>query len=168
MSTIQKVNFEPVSNLLHVQTKDFGLADPTLANPLNALALVDGEWMTLDASNKLVRACNVATAGNAATGPSWVYWAEKGRTDVQAGGNRKGPVFWLGEWEADTRIYLSTSMTQLGLVSVASVDIGGKIVSALVDNGTFASAGAGVTVGIITRLPATNNGKLRIRGGMFF
>jgi hypothetical protein len=75
---------------------------------------------------------------------------------------------WLGQWEADTRIFLVTNMVMGGLVSVSSVNLNGKIVSALVANGTIAAAGAGITVGFITRLPAANGGKLRLRGGMLF
>ena len=168
MSTVQKVNFEPVSNVMHIQTRDFPLVDPTLANPLNAEALVDGEWMAITTTYKMDRAAVIATAGNAATVQSYPYWMEKGRYDVQAQAERKGAVLWLGQWEFDTRLFLVTSMTMGGLVSVSSVDLGGKIVAGLIDNGTIGSAGSGITVGYVTRLPANNGGKLRIRGGMLY
>jgi hypothetical protein len=171
MSTVQKVNFEPVSNVMHIQTRDFPLVDPTIANPYNADALVDGEWMSITSAYKMQRAASVAAAGNAATAHSWPYWMEKGRYDVQAQAERKGAILWLGQWEFDTRIYLETGMTQGGLVSVSSIQPGGagtKIYCGLVNNGTIASPLTGITVGYITRLPATNGGKLRIRGGMLF
>jgi hypothetical protein len=168
MSSVEKINFEPRSNLMHLQTRDFALVDPTLVNPLNALATVDGEWMEITATYKMQRAANIAAAGNAATAQSYPLWAERGRTDVQARCTRAAPVLWLGQWEADTRIFLVTNMVMGGLVSVSSVNLNGKIVSALVANGTIAAAGAGITVGFITRLPAANGGKLRLRGGMLF
>jgi hypothetical protein len=170
MSTVQKVNFETVSNLMHLQTRDFPLVDPDLANPFNANALVDGEWMTLTSANKMQRAVDVVggSPGDAATLPSWPLWAERGRTDVQARGERASTLLYLGQWEFDTRIFNATSMVLLGRVSVAVIALGGKQYSGLVANGTVASPGSGITVGIITRLPATNGGKLRIRGGIFF
>lgn len=172
MSTIQKLNFEPVSNVMHIQTRDFPLVDPTLANPLQANALVDGEWMEITSAYKMQRACDIATTGNAATNQSYPLWAERGRTDVQAMGERKSTLLWLGLWEYDTRVYLATSMVQGGRVRVESVQFGGgtgPIYSALVHGGTIATpAGSGPTVGFITRLAANNGGKLRIRGGMLF
>jgi len=168
MSTVLKTNFEPRSNLMNLQTRDFPLVDPTLVNPLSALATVDGEWMEVTSAYKMQRAADVASAGNAATAQSYPLWAERGRTDIQARGTRAAPVIWLGQWEADTRIFLVTSMVMGGCVSVSSVDLAGKICSGLVANGTIASVGGGITVGYITRLPATNGGKLRIRGGMLF
>jgi hypothetical protein len=41
MSTIQRVNFEPISDLLKTQIRDYALADKTIADPLNASPL----WM---------------------------------------------------------------------------------------------------------------------------
>ena len=95
-------------------------------------------------------------------------WAEKGRYDVQSLGERGAPLIYLGEWEFDTRVYDAAGMTVGGLVSVSSIDIGGTIYAGLVDNGTIGSPGAGISVGVVTRLPTSNGGKLRIRGGMFF
>ena len=168
MSTIAKVNFEPKSNLLNLEVRNFSYADKSLANPQTATALIDGEWMTLDASYKLVRAADISAAGNAATAPSWPLWAEKGRYDVQSLGEPGGPVVYLGAWEADTTVFDASGMTVGGYVSVSSVDIGGTIYSGLVANGTAGTPGAGVTVGVVTRLPTANGGKLRIRGGNFY
>jgi hypothetical protein len=170
MSTVQKVNFEPVSNLMHLQTRAFPLVDPDLANPFNANALVDGEWMVLTTAYKMQRAVDVVggSPGDAATAPSFPLWDEKGRSDVQAMGERKASLIYLGNWEFDSRIYLATSMVVNGLVSVAVVALGGKQYSGLIANGTLGSPGAGITVGMITRLPTSNGGKLRLRGGMFF
>lgn len=169
MSTVQKVNFEPVRNILHVQTAAFALANASLARPDVTNAVVDGEWMALDASDRLIRAADISqVAGTAATAPSYPLWSEKGRTDAQAMAEPRKSVLYLGPWEYNTRIFNATSMVLNGLVSVAVVELGGVRYSGLVANGTFASAGTGITVGIVTKLPASNGGRLRIRGGMFF
>ena len=56
MSTIQKVNFSPVSDILPLHRRVFPLVIPALANPLNALCLYDGEWMFVTAAGQLQRA----------------------------------------------------------------------------------------------------------------
>src|ERR1700761_3351593 len=103
MSTVQKVNFEPVSDINPIHRRDIPLADPTLASPGNAVCLVDGEWMTLDSNSKLVRATDVTAVGNAATKLSFPLFAERGRYDVQAMAERKMPVLFLGQYEFETR-----------------------------------------------------------------
>ncbi len=168
MSSVAKVNFEPVSNVLAIQTRSMTLADPELANPLGANPLVDGEWLSYDGAGKAIRAADISSGGNAAAAISWPVWAEKGRYDNQALGERKKSVIYLGAWEFDTRIYVATSMAVGHRVAVASITINGVIYAGLVDNGTMASPGAGITVGVVTRLPAANGNKLRIRGGVFF
>lgn len=174
MSTVMRVNFEPVSDILPVQARDFPLADPNLANPLNAVALVDGEWMTLNASYQIVRASDVATPGAEATLQSFPLWAERGRYDVQAIANRKMPILYLGGWEFDTRIFDAAAAigtgsaitTVLQPVKVATITLGGRNYTGLVGSDN-ADAGA-IRVGYVTRLPANNGGKLRIRGGTLF
>jgi len=168
MSTVQKVNFEPVSNLMQLQTRDFPLVDPDLANPYNAECLVDGEWMSITTEYKMERAADISTAGNAAAAQSYPLWAERGRYDVQALGERKASLIWLGMWEFDSRIFLATTMAVGRRVAVASITIGTRIYAGLVDNGTIGTPGGGITVGFITRMPSSNGGKLRIRGGMLY
>lgn len=168
MSTVQKVNFEPVSNLMQLQTRDFPLVDPDLANPYNALCLVDGEWVSITSEYRIQRAADVSSDGNAAAAQSYALWNERGRYDVQAMGERKTTLIWLGAWEFDTRIFVATSMTLGGLVSVSSFTLGTRRYAGLVNNGTIGTPGAGISVAFVTRLPANNGGKLRIRGGMLF
>jgi hypothetical protein len=166
MSTIQKVNFEIVSDLLKNQVRDFALADKTIAEPLNTTALVDGEWFIIDSSYKAARATAINAANNVATQTSYVVWSERGRTDVLAMAQRKVPLIFLGDFEADTRIFDATAtpsggaaITTVGQpLKVASIDIGGKIVCGLV--GAVAGDGEPI-VGRVTRLPANNGGKLR-------
>lgn len=176
MSTVMKVNFEPVRDVLPVQRAVFPLADPNLADPLNAAALVDGEWVTLDSSYKLVRAADIASAGNvpAANARPFPVWNERGRTDVQALGERRTVVLWLGAWEFDTRIYSdvvvgSGAVFALGApVKVASITIGSRNYCGLVGSQDSDSAAGVYWVGFVTKLPTDNGGKLRIRGGMAF
>lgn len=179
MSTIQKVNFEPVSNMMQVQTRDFQLADGQLVNPLNSLVLIDGEWMNFDSAGKLVRAADVTAAeGTAASAISYPLWAEQGRTDIQAQGNRKAPLLWGGWWEFDTRVFKTTGVgaltdiTAVGqAVTVGVIVIGSrKYVGIAGHDGGPQVGGTDVTpiVGYVTRLPVNNGGKLRIRGGTLY
>lgn len=172
MSTIQRVNFAPVSDVLPITRRDFPMADPTLANPLNPLALIDGEWVTLNTSYQILRPMSIAGAGNPATVRSFPLWAEKGRYDVQANSGRKTPVIWLGgdsEW--DTRVFDASAVVGSGAaittvmqpVKVASVSINGVIYSGLVGSG--GASDSNPIVGYVTRLPANNGGQLRIRTG---
>lgn len=163
MSTIQRINFEPVSDLLKTQVRDFALADKTIAEPLNTTALVDGEWFILNSSYQAARATAINAASNVATQTSYPVFAERGRSDVLAQSGRKVPLIFMGDYEADTRIFDAAlvvaggaAITTVGQpLKVASIDIGGKIVCGLVG---WAS---GVIVGRVTRLPANNGGKLR-------
>ena len=171
MSTVQRVNFTPVSDVLGINRRDFPLADPTLASPLNAAALVDGEWMILNTSYQIQRAASISGAGNQATVRAFPLWAEKGRYDVQANSARKTVLIWLGESEWDTRIFDATAVVHSGAaittvmqpLKVASITLGSTIYVGLV--GSAGSADADPIVGYVTRLPANNGGKLRFRSG---
>lgn len=166
MATIQRINFELVSDILKDQVRDFALADKTIADPLNANAFVDGEWFIIDASYKAARAVAINAADNLATQTSYPIFAERGRSDVLASSQRKVPLIFMGEWEADTRLFDATKAIGGGAIinavgmplKVASITIGGKIVSGLV--GAVAGDGEPI-VGRVTRLPTNNGGKLR-------
>lgn len=172
MSTVMKVNFEPARDVLGVERGVFPLADGDLANPLNAVALVDGEWLTLDANYQLVRATDVASADDEASARSWPHWNERGRTDVQAIGERRTVVLWGGFWEFDTRIYEDgvvgggLALALLNPVKVVTITIGTRNYSGLM--GSQASDSSVVWVGYVTKMPADNGGKLRVRGGMLY
>ncbi len=114
MSTVHKVNFEPRTSVLSLLVRDYPLADPTLANPLNAVAFVDGEWFVV-VNKKAQRAADItvlgtAGAGGRATIPSFPIWAERGRTDVQAMASTKVPLARGSDWEADVRIFDATAV----------------------------------------------------------
>lgn len=176
MSTVQKINFEPVSDLMKVWRRDFALADKTLADPLNAVALVDGEWMVLDSNYNIVRAAAIATLGTAGAGgratlKAFPLFAERGRYDVRAQATPKMPVIFQGDWEFDTRIFNATDVVASGAaittvlqpVKVATVAIGSRNYCGLVGHG--GAADTAPVAGYVTRLPANNGGKLRVMSG---
>jgi hypothetical protein len=171
MSTVQKVNLEPCTDVLPLWKKDLPLADKTLADPLNALALVDGEWMVLNSSYQWVRAADVSGAGNAATLRSFVLWNERGRSDRLGMADRKTTCLFRGEFEADTRIYDAAAVVGSGAaiasvmqpLKVASITIGSRVYAGLVGHG--GSADTSPVIGYVTRLPSSNGGKLRFISG---
>lgn len=179
MSTVQRVNFEPVTDINPIHRRDFPLADKTLSDPGNGSCLVDGEWMTLDNTvgnsfGKLVRAASIALAdiGIVATVLSFPLFAERGRYDVQALSERKMPILFLGQYEFNTRIFDAAAnigghgnaaiTTMLQPVKVAGITLGsrqyvGLIGAAYADNDPI--------VGYVTRLPSGNGGQLRFMSG---
>lgn len=174
MSTVQRVNFEPVREVLPVQRANFPLADPTIADPLNAVALVDGEWLKLNTTGTAIqRAADVTTPADLGIGLMYPCWNERGRSDVLATGERRTVILWIGGWEFDTRIYDAAAVVSGGAaitaidqpVKVATITISGRNYVGLVG----AQAGdADQWVGYVTKLPTNNGGKLRIRGGMLY
>jgi hypothetical protein len=171
MSTLQNVNFEPVSDMMPVVRRNFPLADKTLIQPLNANVLVDGEWMKINSSGQLLRATTIGTPGNEPGNYDFLLvpsWAERGRTDIQASSDKVYPVLWMGFWEFDTRIFdasavvgTGAAITQVGQpLKVATITFGGRNFSGLV-GAVYNEAAPVKFVGYVTRLPAQNNGKLR-------
>ena len=166
MSTVERVNLEPLSDILHTQRRDYALADPALSDPVNALALVDGEWMVVNNDYKLERAADVGSAGNVASRTSYVLFFERGRYDGRAMAETKADVIQFGDYEADTRIYDATAALSGGAaitfsgqpLKVASITIGSRVYAGLV--GAVAGDGEPI-VARVTRLPASNGGKLR-------
>lgn len=175
MSTLQNVNFEPISDMLPTTRRNFPLADKTLIQPLNANVIVDGEWMTINSAGQLLRATTIGSVGNEPGNYTFILvpsWAERGRTDIQATADKQYPVIWDGTWEFDTRIFdaaavvgTGAAITQVGQpLKVATITFGGRNFSGLV-GATFNEAAPAKFVGYVTRLPAQNNGKLRFIKG---
>lgn len=168
MSTVERVNLEPASDILATQRRDFALADASLSDPLNAVALVDGEWMVVTTEYKLARATSIVAAnGTPATQTGYVLFAERGRYDVRAMSEKKMPVVFMGDYEADTRIYDAAqvatangaAITFAGQpLQVATITIGTRKYTGLVGHN---GAAGGAIVARVTRLPASNGGKLR-------
>lgn len=175
MSTLAKVNFEPLSDILPVHRRDFALADKTLANPLNAVALVDGEWMTINSSLQALRATDVTTPGAEPGNYTFLLnptFAERGRYDTQAIAGTKFPLLWLGEYEFDTRIFDATTVVGTGAaitlvgqpLKVATITLSGRNFTGLV-GAVYNEAAPTKFVGYVTRLPTNNSGKLRFVKG---
>lgn len=171
MSTVGRINFEPVTDILPVQRRDFPLADPTLADPTSATALYDGEWMTINSSYQAARAAAIGAPGTLATTRTFPVFAERGRYDVQAMSERKVPLLFLGDYEFDTRIFDATVALGSGAaitavlqpLKVATITIGSRNYVGLVGHG--GSADTDPVAGFVTRLPSANGNKLRfIRG----
>jgi hypothetical protein len=174
MSTVQKVNFEPHRDVMPVVRADYALADPTLADPGNAVALTDGEWMTLNAASRLVRGSVIGTPGDLSLTLTWPLWAERGRTDFQAMADRKMPILWMNPWEFNTRIFDATAALGSGAaitamfqpLKVATITLGSRNYTGLVGHG--GGGDSDIIVGHVTKLPAVNGGKLRLRGGNLY
>lgn len=167
-STIQKVNFEPVSDILPIWRRDFSLADKTLADPNNALCIIDGEFLTLDTNYKLIRACDVTNGSAVAAVKSFPCFSERGRSDRMGMSEKKTDVLFRGEWEFDTRVFDAAAgshpiTTPLQGVKAATITIGTRNFVGLIGHG--GSADTDPVVGYVTRLPASNGGKLRLISG---
>jgi hypothetical protein len=140
------VNFELVTEVQGLLRRDFPVADRTLVNPNNANPLMDGEFMNLDSSYKVIRGVD-SSFGMA-------LFVERGRMDVQAIG--KATVLMGGAYEADTRVFTTTSLA-LGCKLQISASVS---VDSLTKSG-LALYSSGEVIGYCTRLPANNGGKLR-------
>ena len=172
MSTVQKINFELVTDILPIQRRDFPLANRALANASDgANCLYDGEWLTLDSSYKLIRATDFTNTNSVAAKRSFPLWAERGRYDVLAMSEHKMPILFGGFFEADTRIFSLTANGGFWVtinaimqpLKVGTVTIGSRNFSGLV--GHNGSADSDPIVGYVTKLPVTNSGKLRFITG---
>jgi len=171
MSTLSRINFEPVSDILPVWRRDLPLADPTLADPTNAVCLVDGEWVTLNSAYKWIRASTIGTGGNLATLISFPVFHEKGRSDRMGTTSKLTTALMLGHYEFDTRIFdASVALgsgaaitTVLQGLKVATITFSSRNFTGLVGHG--GSADTSPIVGYVTKLPASNGGKLRFIAG---
>lgn len=145
-------NFVLVSELQTTQRRDFFMADTTLLNPLATNALLDGEWLELDANYKLARG---AGAGSPAVFP---VHTERGRYDTQALG--KANVLFMGEFEVDTKIVNTAALVVGDHLKVGDVTIGGQTKRGVLRATGGVGATTEVIVGVVTRLYA---GQTKIR-----
>jgi hypothetical protein len=175
MSTVQRVNFEPMSDMITVTRRNFPVVDRTLIDPFNANVYLDGEWMVVTNEQKIQRATDLALDGakvsyNGNIVPPYLWWNERGRTDVQALGS--GTLLYAGWYEGETRIFKATAkqdgnapeqypaISYVGQpLQVATITVGTRVLSGLVG----AVDATVMIVGFVTRLPATNGGKLRFQ-----
>lgn len=139
-------NFRLVTPIEWVYRRDLTLADRTLVNPNGSNPLLDGEWLQYDTAKKAIRSGGLTL--------SWVVFAERGRTDVQALG--KVPVLYIGKYEADTLIFDSASLAHGSPLMVADVTYDTQTRS-----GLKLQAASALTIGYVTRMPSINGQKLR-------
>lgn len=148
------LDFKLVSEFQTVQRRSFELTAPAILNPLNVRPLVVGEFLELDSAYKMARGGdNAGNLTDEATVPSFCYFAEQGRSEVQA--IQKGPFLYIGGYEADTKIMDATGLAVGDELAVFDLDIGGVIRRGLGEQS------AGFVIGYVTRLPGVNNGFLR-------
>jgi len=145
-------NFKLVSEFQTIHRRPFELADPALLNPNNANPLLDGEFLQHTTAYKMARGTGVAAV------PSFAYFAERGRYEVQA--IQKGPFLYLGEYEADTLIMDATGVT-LGMALVVQDVTIATLTKRGLARWPAAPAGTEKVMGYVTRLPANNNNFLR-------
>ncbi len=178
MSTLQKVNFQPVSDILPVHRRDFPVADATLVNPLNATCLIDGEWLIINTAGQCLRASAIGSPGAGARNGAkpvraFPCFAERGRSDVMSMSQNKVPLLFMGQYEFDTRIFDATAAVLGGAaisyvgqpLKVATITMSGRNFSGLVGAGDIGGADVEPIVGYVTRLPANNGGQLRFMSG---
>ena len=138
-----------VSEFQSIQRRPFELGDPSILVPTHAQPLVEGEWMELNATYKMIRG-----AADPGAVPAFCYFAEQGRYETQA--IQKGPFLYMGAYELDTKIMDAGGLAVNDALEVAPVSIGGIVRRALQKLTT------GHEVARVTRLPNVNNGFLRI------
>lgn len=156
-------NFRLISEFQTIHRRSFEMADTDILKPVPPapkVPLVDGEWLQLDTAYKMARG-----AGQAAV-PSFAYFAEQGRYETQAIG--KGPILYMGAYEADTLIMDPAQGTAIATVGqpliVDEITLGGLARRGLVG---VVTPGTDLVVGWVTRLPANNNGYLRFLRAQF-
>lgn len=100
-------NFDIISGLEYTDRRDYNLVDPTILNPTSLNPLVDGEWLELDAAQKLKRGTSLLAANEAANALTFPVWAETGRWDTQT--IQKVPVIRWAYFEARTALVDNTN-----------------------------------------------------------
>ncbi len=174
-NVIQRTNFRLKSDMSKIARRDFPLATPAYANPLNAAAFIDGEWVYKNDAGKIARACDITQAAGTVSDKHdpMPIWAERGRTDVQATYDKKMPCLFQGEYEAYTRVYdssLGGTISAVGQpLKVAVVEIIDSAGTTRKYSGLMRHAGVADTdpiVGYVTELPAAANSyQLKFKSG---
>lgn len=128
------------------------VADKDLLNPNVAapkVPLMDGEFVTENSEYKLVRATDF---GSTVPAYAWIEW--RGDYGVQGAG--KGAIMKGGTYEADTIVFNGAGLALHSQLAVGAVTVGG-----LTRSGLVLAAPGDFIVGYVTKLPATNGGRLR-------
>ncbi|RLA42221.1 MAG: hypothetical protein DRQ64_00090 [Gammaproteobacteria bacterium] len=127
------------------------VADGRLLDPSNTAVVpfIDGEFAQEDATYKWVRAADFAR-------PSSAILEWRGDTGVQA--SRKLSVLRVGGYEADTIVF-DPALTTLG--AAVQVGVVNNAASGSVNRAGLIASGGGLILGYITRVSASNGGRLR-------
>ena len=142
------IHFRLISEFITIGTRSFEFDDTAILNPVGGNPLIMGEFLELSDAYKAKR-------GSADPGavPSYAYFAEQGAYDVQGLG--KGPLLFMHQYEAETKIFDATDLAY-----------GVKLEVAPVTYGTLTRRGlqkltTGYPIGHVTRI--TGNGWLRFK-----
>lgn len=154
--------FKLVSEFMTINRRTFPFVTEGVADPNNARPMIMGEFLELGSGSdkgKMKRGGDNAvsapgTPDDEATVPSYCYFAEQGRYDVQA--LKRGPVLYMHSYEADTQVMDGDGLAIGDPLAVYDIDTLGTIVRR-----GLAKQSAGHIIGHVTRLPADNNGWLR-------
>jgi len=183
ITNVKEQNFFIVSDPLKYTVMDVEVANENLVNPEHADCLIDGEWVKLDSNGKAVRITHLddtypimtQAPGAAMTTVNVVMknadkcfpvLTLKKATDKQM--TKKIQIIKLGTFEADTYRW----------DSAATYNIGDEVVVGLVDGKVAILPKADISsahdawkpmyqniekvIGIVTKLPADNDQKLRV------
>lgn len=130
-----------------LEVANLGLLNPTGTSPV---PLIDGEIVQMDASYKWAR-------GTDATKPGFFCIEDRGDYGVQA--SRKLSAILGPTFEADTVVFDDVGIVTLGMALMAGAV--NNALSGSVARWGLIPAGVGITLGYVTRLPASNGGRLR-------
>jgi len=151
--------FRTTSPVAAVNRQDFVVSDRALMDFESAapLALVMGEWLTLDATYKLARAANPGIP----PGP-WCLFMELGRSDGQAIADGKLDVLFQGGYWAETKVFNTGAAPALGAaLEVANVTPTG--ITGTRSGLQTHAGGANPVIGYVTKLAADNGGWLQFQ-----
>ena len=151
--------FRLKSELAKIDRKDFPISDPLLLDfeSTSPLALIMGEYLTLDSNYKLARAANPGVP----PGP-WPLYMEKGRSDTQAFGEKRTMVLFMGGYWAETKVFTGTPTLGQAL-EVADISFAGGTRSGLQAH----AAGTNPVIGYVTKLAADNGGWLQFQSSLY-
>ena len=151
--------FKLKTPLAEITRMDFPISDPLLLDfeSTSPLALIIGEFLTLDSNYKLARAANPGVP----PGP-WALFMEKGRSDTQALGDKKTMVLFKGGYWAETKVFTGTP-TLGAKLEVADLTFAGGTRSGLQTH----AGGANPVIGYVTKLAADNGGWLQFQSALY-
>ena len=162
------INFKLVSEFQTIHRRPFEFDAPTILDPTNVRPIVDGEYLQLTTAYKMARGGNNALAGSPtpddeATVPSFAYFAERGRYEVQA--IQKGPFLYMAPYEADTLIFDATNGAPGAAIALgAPVTVWDMTLGGIIRRGLSGKIGASAfIIGYVTRMPAYNSNWLRFQ-----